>query len=108
MASKGDLTAWTDVATGTRYIQIEGKIYEQVGPGCAGRRPPDAGSSGDPGWQDAGGKKGKRWQRAQKLQEKQLHSTKGSGKGGGKASMGQKQSSGATAAEGGGCRKMYL
>ena len=50
MASKGDLTAWTDDATGTRYIQIEGKIYEQVGPGCAGRRPPDAGSSGDPGW----------------------------------------------------------
>ncbi len=104
MASKGGLIAWTDEATGTRFVQIEGKIYEQVGPACPGRRPPDAGPSDDPGWQEAGGRKGKRWQRAHKLQEKQL-SIKGGGKGGGKASMAQKQPSGAAAAEGKGAGK---
>ena len=100
MAANGGLTTWTDVETGTRYIQIEGKIYEQVGPGCTGRRPADSGRGGDPGWEEAGGKKSKRWQRAHKLQEKQPHFTKGGGKGGGKPSIGQKQPPGATAAEG--------
>ena len=103
MASRTELTAWTDEATGVRYVQIEGKIYEQVGPACPGRRLPEAGPAAESGWQEAGGRKGKRWQRAHRLQEKQL-SIKGGGKGGGKSS-GQKQPSGATAAEGKGAGK---
>ena len=108
MASKAQLIAWTDEATGVRYVQIEGKIYEQVGPAGPGHRFPEdprlAGRGTEPGWQDAGGKKGgKRWQRAHKLQERQL-SFKGGGKGGGKSS-GQKQPPGATAVEGKGASK---
>ena len=103
MASRAELTARTDESTGQRFVQIEGKIYEQIVSTRSDRRLPEPGATGwgavaaEPGWQEAGSRRGQRWQRAHKLQEKQL-SFKGAGKGGSKPS-GQKQPPGATAAE---------
>ena len=106
MAPKADLTTWVDEATGKKFIQIQGEIYEQLSPARASRRSPMPEPVGwgdvpeDPrladGWQEAGTRRGKRWQRAHRVQEKQL-SFKGGGKGGGKPS-GQKQPPGATSA----------
>ena len=108
MASWAELTAWTHESTGKKVVQIEGTIYEQIGSTRSDRRLPGSGAIGwgdvpedprlaEPGWQDAGSRRGKRWQRAHKLQETQL-SFKGAGKGGSKPS-GQKQPPGATAAQ---------
>ena len=106
MAPKAEITSWADDTTGKKYVQIQGKIYEELSPARPGRHPPapDTIGWGDvpgdqctaDGWQAAGAKRGKRWQRAHRLQEKQLSLT-GGGKGGGKSS-GQKQPPGATAA----------
>ena len=70
MASRAELTAWTDEATGQRFVQIEGTIYEQIGSTRSDRRLPGSGAIGwgdvpeDPrlaehGWQEAGSGRGK-------------------------------------------------
>ena len=74
MASRAELTAWTDEASGKKFVQIEGTIYEQLGAARPDRRPPGSGAIGwgdvpeDPrladGWQDAGTRRGKRCQAA--------------------------------------------
>ena len=107
MAPKDELTTWCDAATGKKFVQIHGQIYEQLAPVRPGRRTAEAGGFGwgdVPDGEDAGDgwkeKRRKRWQRAHKLQQHQLSFNKGVGKGGGKTS-GQKQPPVATEA----CKK---
>ena len=82
MAPKAEITSWADDTTGKKYVQIQGKIYEELAPARPGRHSPAPGDFGwgdvpddqgtADGWQAAGAERGKRWQRAHTLQEKQL------------------------------------
>ena len=93
MAPKDEPATWYDAATGKKFVQIKGQIYERLAPvrpdrcaadgnGFGWGDVPDEGSAAD-GWKE---KRGKRWQRAHRLQEQKLSFNKGVGKGGGKTS----------------------
>ena len=95
------LVQWSDEATGKRYVQIQGHIYEAIHPGRHSTPPGPIGwgdvsefPPDDDQWQTKGGGRGRRWQRAHKQQQLLVL---GSSKGGGK-SPGQRPLSDSNAA----------